>query len=84
MRLGETVIVRHGAPMQILKDQGTNFDGSLILELCKLLGIDKVSTSSYQPGKSGLIKWFHRDINQMLGKVIRAIRDTWKTFFHMF
>lgn len=70
--------------MQILKDQGTNFDGSLIRELCKLLGIDKVSTSSYQPGKSGLIKWFHRDINQMLGKVIRAIRDTWKTFFHMF
>ena len=38
--LVENVIVRYGAPLQILTDQGTNFEGNLFKELCSLLGID--------------------------------------------
>ena len=67
--LVENVIVRYGAPLQILTDQGTNFEGNLFRELCRLLGIDKVRTSSYHPSCNGLIERFHRTMNAMLGKV---------------
>src|SRR6218665_1389775 len=61
--LVETVIARYGAPLQILTDQGTNFEGNLFQELCRLLGIDKVRTSSYPPSGNGLIERFHRTLN---------------------
>ena len=75
--LVETVIVRYGAPLQILTDQGTNFEGNLFRELCRLLGIDKLRTSSYHPSCNGLIERFHRTMNAMLGKVISSHQRDW-------
>ena len=75
--LVDNVIVRYGAPLQILTDQGTNFDGNLFKELCKLLGIDKVRTSSYHPSGNGLIERFHRTLNAMLGKIVSSHQRDW-------
>jgi len=75
--LVENVIVRYGAPIQILTDQGTNFDGNLFRELCRLLDIDKVRTSSYHPSGNGLIERFHRTLNAMLGKVVSDNQRDW-------
>jgi len=38
----ERVICVHGCPIQILTDQGPNFESDLFRELCKLMTIDKV------------------------------------------
>ena len=76
--LVENVIVRYGAPLQILTDQGTNFEGNLFKELCSLLGIDKVRTSSYHPSGNGLIERFHRTLNAMLGKVVSSHQRDWE------
>ena len=46
--LVEQVFVRFGVPLQILTDQGPNFESGLFQEMCHLLGIDKVRTSPYQ------------------------------------
>ena len=78
--LVENVIVRYGAPLQILTDQGTNFEGNLFKELCRLLGIDKVRTSSYHPSGNGLIERFHRTLNAMLGKVVSSHQRDWDDF----
>ena len=75
--LVENVIVRYGAPLQILTDQGTNFEGNLFRELCRLLGIDKVRTSPYHPSGNGLIERFHRTLNAMLGKVVSSNQRDW-------
>src|SRR5678816_18677 len=75
--LVENVIVRYGAPLEILTDQGKNFDGNLFRELCRLLDIDKVRTSSYHPSCNGLIERFHRTMNSMLGKVISSHQRDW-------
>jgi transposase InsO family protein/predicted aspartyl protease len=75
--LMENVIVRYGAPIQILTDQGTNFDGNLFRELCRLMGIDKARTSSYHPSCNGLIERFHRTLNAMLGKVVSSHQRDW-------
>jgi len=73
-------VVRYGAPIQILTDQGRNFDGALFREFCQLLDIDKVRTSSYHPSGNGLIERFHRTLNTMLGKVVSDHQKDWDEF----
>lgn len=79
--LVENVIVRYGVPLQILTDQGTNFEGNLFKELCKLLGIHKVRTSSYHPSGNGMIERFHKRMNAMIGKVINRHQMDWDEVF---
>ena len=75
--LVDNVIVRYGAPLEILTDQGKNFEGNLFKELCRLLDIDKVRTSSYHPSCNGLIERFHRTMNSMIGKVVSSHQREW-------
>jgi len=47
------IICVHGCPLQILSDRGTNFESQLFSELCKLLAVDKIRTTAYQPSRTG-------------------------------
>ena len=38
----------YGIPEKILRDQGRNFESSLIAELCKLTGVKKLRTTPYR------------------------------------
>ena len=75
--LVEQVFVRFGVPLQILSDQGPNFESGLFQEMCRLLGIDKVRTSPYQPRTNGMIERWHRTLNSMLGKVVGENQRDW-------
>lgn len=75
--LVETVIVRYGCPLQILSDRGTNFESKLFQELCQLLGIDMIGSTSYKPTTNGMIERFHGSINRMLGKFIHDNQRNW-------
>ena len=75
--LVEQVFVRFGVPLQILTDQGPNFESGLFQEMCHLLGIDKVRTSPYQPRTNGMIERWHRTLNSMLGKVVGESQRDW-------
>lgn len=75
--LVETVVVRYGAPLQILTDQGRNFEGNLFHEICRYLEIDKVRTTPYRPQCNGMIERFHRTLNAMIGKVILEHQRNW-------
>ena len=75
--LVETIVVRYGAPLQILTDRGTNFEGRVFQEMCRLLEVDKVRTSSYRPQCNGMIERFHRTLNSMLGKVVSENQRDW-------
>ena len=64
------VFTRFGVPMQIISDQGPNFESKLFQDLCSMMGVDKVKTTAYEPRTNGLIERWHRVLNGMLGKVI--------------
>ena len=40
-----TLFSRVGIPLEVLTDQGTNFQSELFEEVCKFLGIKKLTTS---------------------------------------
>ena len=75
--LVENVIVRYGAQIQILSDQGTNFDGQVFREVCRLLNVDKLRTSSYRPSTNGMIEKFHRTLNSMIEKLVSLHQPNW-------
>jgi transposase InsO family protein len=68
---------RFGCPKQVLSDQGQEFDGHLMTELCKHLRIDKVRTTAYKASTNGAVERFHRTLNSMLGKVIAEHQKDW-------
>jgi len=43
------IIVQYGVPKKLLTDRGSNFTSALMKETCKLLKIQKLQTSSYDP-----------------------------------
>ena len=55
-------ITRYGTPLQVLTDQGTNFESRLFREVCELLQIDKTRTSSYHPQSNGSVERFNRTL----------------------
>ena len=58
--LVENIVCRHGVPQELLSDRGSNFLSDLMLEVCSLLGIKKLNTSSYHPQTDGLVEKFVR------------------------
>ena len=49
-------VTRHGVPLSLLSDRGTNFEAKVFPELCKILNIHKIRTTSYYPACDGRIE----------------------------
>ena len=75
--LVDNVIVRYGTPLQILSDRGTNFESTLFHELCIILKIDKIRTTSYHPSTNGMLERFDRTLNSMLARVVSDNQKDW-------
>lgn len=55
-------ISRFGIPDRITTDQGRQFESELFSTLNKLLGINKIHTSSYHPQANGMLERWHRTL----------------------
>ena len=56
--LWENFLVNYGWPEKILTNQGKNFESSLVRELCKLTGVQKLRTTPYHPETNGQCEHF--------------------------
>ena len=75
--LVEQVFCRYGFPAKILSDKGSNFESKLFQEMCRVMGVTKLRTSSYRPSCNGLIERFHRCLHAMLTKVMSENQKDW-------
>ena len=75
--LVEQVFCRFGTPLALLTDKGKEVDGSLMQEICRLLGVDKMRTSGYKPSTNASVERFHRTLNNLLGKVVSDNQKDW-------
>ena len=75
--LVDVVLSRFGVPLQILSDNGKEFENNLMHELCDLLGINKIKTTVYKASTNGAAERFHRTLNSMLGKVVSTSQRDW-------
>ena len=75
--LVEQVFCRYGFPVELLSDKGSNFESRFFQEMCRVMGVTKLRTSSYKPSCNGLIERFHRCLHAMLTKVMSENQKDW-------
>ena len=66
-----------GAPARLLSDRGTSFTSSIIEELCKILGIQRLQTMPYHPQTNGLVERSHQMIMHMIRKLGEDKKADW-------
>jgi len=63
--------------MQILSDRGAEFERNIFREMCEMLGVDKIRTTSYKPSTNGALERMHKTLNTMLGKMVDEKQRDW-------
>ena len=74
-KLLEEMFLRFSLPDRLYSDQGRQFEGKLIEELCKLLQVEKTHTTLYHPQGDGLVERANRTILNMLATVVKDHKD---------
>lgn len=62
----ENWVARFGCPRKITSDQGRQFESQLFKQLLKLLGIERIRTTAYNPKANGMVERFHRTLKAAL------------------
>ena len=74
------IITQFGVPKKLLTDRGANFTSALIKETCKLLKIQKLQTSSYNPQANGVCERMHKLLIDMLSHFVRKDARNWDEY----
>jgi len=72
----EKVFLKFGAG-EVLTDSGGEFRCELLDELCRLMGVTRSYTNSFQPKTNELCERSHLTINSMLAKCVSANQKNW-------
>ena len=57
-----TWVSRFGVPALLTSDRGAQFTSSIWLEVCSVLGISHIQTTSFHPQSNGMIERFQRSL----------------------
>jgi len=74
------IITQLGVPRNLLTDRGANFTSVLIKETCKLFGIKKLQTSSYNPQANGICERTHKLLIDMISHYVRKDAKNWDEY----
>ena len=69
------IFSRTGLPLQLLSDQGAQFVGSLMSNLCRGLGVERLQTTPYHPETNGMLERMHGTLGPMLRKSVEKGGD---------
>ena len=68
---------KYGFPEKIVTDQGTQFEGNLFKELCKVADITKLRTTSYHPQGNGNCERFNSTLINMIRTLEQEHKVKW-------
>ena len=74
------IVCRHGVPAELLSDRGANLLSSLLVDLCRLLGMKKVNTTASHPQTDGLVENVNRTIRAMIAKHAHKFGNDWDKY----
>ena len=68
---------RFGCPLQIVTDQGRNFESKLFSNVCKVLQIHKSKTTPYRPSANGQVERFNRTLMDAVRCYVGKAQNQW-------
>ena len=71
------VFARFGCPYDLHTDQGRNFTGAIVTELCQLMEIRKTQSSPYHPGGNGQVERFNKTLIRMIKAYLKGEQQDW-------
>ena len=66
-------VARFGVPLNVVTDQGRQFESELFDRLSSIVGFHRLRTTSFHPQSNGMIERFHRTLKTAL----KAKKDEW-------
>ncbi|XP_075722202.1 uncharacterized protein LOC142765319 [Rhipicephalus microplus] len=73
----EGVVLRYGAPLQLLTDQGTNFTGKLMREVCDVLAVKRLRTTAYHPQCNGAVECLNQILIMIMSHYMSEAQRDW-------
>ena len=61
-----TLVSQFGVPALLTSDRGAQFTSSVWSEVCSILGISRIKTTSFHPQSNGTIECFHHSLKSSL------------------
>ena len=80
--LTQEIVPMFGVPEALLSYRGTNLLSHLMQDVCKMLGIKKLNTTSHHPQCNGMIERFNRTLKTMLQKHVSKFGVQWDTYLY--
>ena len=81
--LVEKWITRFGCPVNLHSDKGTNFMSELFRELCRILGIQRTSPTSFHPEGNAMIERTNRTLEKSISKYVNELQHDWKNYLQL-
>ena len=78
--LVEEIVPLFEVPEALLSDRGTNLLSHLMLDVCQLLGVSKLNTTTYHPQCDGMVERFNRTLKAMLRKHSATMGPQWDEY----
>lgn len=75
----EQIILRHGAPRELLSDRGSSFLSTVVSELLRACSIHRLTTTAYHPQCNGATERLNRTLSDMLSMYVDASHTNWDT-----
>ncbi len=73
-------VFAYGAPVYLLTDNGSQFASKFFLDVCSILGVKQLFTTTYHPQTNGQAERFNRTLLQALRNYIAEHQRNWDQF----
>ena len=78
--VAEELFPMFGVPDALLSDRGANLLAHVMQDVCQLLGVKKLNTTSYHPQCDGMVERLNRTLKTMLRKQVARFGGQWDQF----
>ena len=76
----EDIICRHGIPLELTSDRGTEFVNELIRTLCTQYKIRHITTTAYHPQGNGLTERTNQTVKNTIAKAVQSQGGDWDLY----